>query len=103
MNALRDALVQYVALRRALGSKFQEPAVTLQHFVDFLERESAEVITTELALRWAMEPKGVQRAPDYPHLLPAVQIRTNLAAEMPSLHGSKRDTAALTATHQHRP
>jgi integrase len=62
MNALRDALVQYVALRRALGSKFQEPAVTLQHFVDFLERESAEVITTELALRWAMEPKGVQRA-----------------------------------------
>jgi integrase len=62
MNALRDALVQYVALRRALGSKFQEPAVTLQHFVDFLERESAEFITTELALRWAMEPKGVQRA-----------------------------------------
>ncbi|SBT09861.1 hypothetical protein ACCAA_790033 [Candidatus Accumulibacter aalborgensis] len=34
-------------------------------------------------------------------MLPAVQTRTNLAAEMLSLHGSKRDTAALTATHQH--
>jgi hypothetical protein len=34
-------------------------------------------------------------------MLPGVQNRTNLAAEMPSLHGSKRDTAALTATHQH--
>ena len=59
---LCDALVQYVALRHALGSKFREPAVTLDHFVDFLEREAAEFITTELALRWAMEPKRAQRA-----------------------------------------
>jgi site-specific recombinase XerD len=62
MSALRDALVQYVAVRRALGTKFREPAVTLDHFVDFLEREAAQFITTELALRWATEPKLVQRA-----------------------------------------
>ena len=62
MSALRDALVQYVQLRRALGTKFQEPASTLGHFVDFLEREGAEFITAELALRWAIEPKLVQRA-----------------------------------------
>ena len=62
MSALRDALVQYVAVRRALGTQFREPAVTLDHFVDFLEREGAEFITTELALRWAIEPKLVQRA-----------------------------------------
>ncbi len=31
----------------------------------------------------------------------AARNRAKLAAEMPSLHGSKRDTAALTATPQH--
>ena len=62
MSALHDALVQYVALRRALGTQLQEPAMTLVHFVDFLERERAAFITSELALRWAMEPKLVQRA-----------------------------------------
>jgi hypothetical protein len=62
MSALRDALVQYVALRRALGTQLQEPAMTLVHFLEFLEREGADFITSELALRWAMEPKLVQRA-----------------------------------------
>ena len=41
MSAIRDALVQYVAVRRALGTKFREPALTLEHFVDFLEREES--------------------------------------------------------------
>ena len=62
MSALRDALMQYVALRRALGTQLQEPAMTLVHFLEFLEREGAEFISSELALRWAMEPKHVQRA-----------------------------------------
>jgi len=62
MTSTRDALTQYVALRRALGTKLQEPAITLGRFVDFLEREKAEFITSELALRWAMQPQGVQRA-----------------------------------------
>ncbi len=62
MNTIRDALAQYVAVRRALGTQFREPAHTLSHFVDFLEREGAEFITISLAIRWAMERKGVQRA-----------------------------------------
>jgi len=62
MKALRSALRQYVALRRALGTKLQEPAATLERFVDFLERKNTEFITSELALRWAMQPQGVQRA-----------------------------------------
>jgi hypothetical protein len=33
-------------------------------------------------------------------VLPAAQIRVNLAAKRRCLHGSKRDTAALTAMHQ---
>ena len=62
MINLRDGLRQYVALRRALGTKLQEPAITLGRFLDFLEGEKAEFITSELALRWAMQPQGVQRA-----------------------------------------
>jgi len=62
MSALHDALAQYVALRRTLGTKLEESARTLEHFVEFLEHQGSEFITSELALRWAMEPQGVQRA-----------------------------------------
>ena len=62
MSAMHDALLQYVALRRALGTQLQEPARTLGHFVEFLELEGSEFITSELALRWAMKPQLVQRA-----------------------------------------
>lgn len=62
MSTIRDALTQYVALRRALGTKLEEPASTLGQFLDFLEREGSGFITSALALRWAMEPKNVQRA-----------------------------------------
>lgn len=62
MSTIRDSMVQYVAVRRALGSSFYEPALALEHFVDLLEREGSEFITTNLALRWAMEPKHVERA-----------------------------------------
>lgn len=62
MSAIRDALTQYVTLRRALGTKLAEPARTLEQFLDFLEREGSEFITSALALRWAVEPKNVQRA-----------------------------------------
>jgi hypothetical protein len=45
MNDWRKSLREYVALRRALGTKLREPAATLGRFVDFLEREKAEFIT----------------------------------------------------------
>jgi integrase len=62
MSPLRDALTHYVATRRALGAQLREPAVSLGHFVEFLEHEGAEFITIDLALRWATAPTGVQRA-----------------------------------------
>jgi integrase len=62
MTALHDALAEYVALRRALGTRLREPAVSLGHFVDLLDREGAEFITTELALRWARQPAAAQPA-----------------------------------------
>uniref|UniRef100_UPI003F494030 tyrosine-type recombinase/integrase n=1 Tax=Cupriavidus yeoncheonensis TaxID=1462994 RepID=UPI003F494030 len=36
--------------------------MALGHFVDLLEHEDAEFITTDLALRWAMTPALVERA-----------------------------------------
>ncbi len=62
MSAIRDSLIQYVAVRRAFGTAFYEPALALDHFVDLLEREGAEFITIDLAMRWAMAPKLVERA-----------------------------------------
>ena len=62
MKTLREALVQYLAVRRALSTQLAEPGGTLGQFVIFLEREGASRITTALALRWAMMPQGVQRA-----------------------------------------
>ena len=60
MSALRDGALEYIAIRRALGARFLEPGQALGHFVDFLEREGAQFVTSELALRWAREPLGVQ-------------------------------------------
>jgi site-specific recombinase XerD len=56
MSALRQALEAYISLRRGLGAQLRESAAYLRRFVEFLEREGAETITTPLALRWALAP-----------------------------------------------
>lgn len=62
MKILRQHLKEYVAIRRAFGTRFREPAVTLGHFIEYLEDRGAKFITTKLALAWATEPAQVQRA-----------------------------------------
>lgn len=62
MSPLRDALTEYLALRRALGFKLLTAGITLRQFVHFAEQERALWITTDLALRWATQPQGVQPA-----------------------------------------
>jgi site-specific recombinase XerD len=56
MSALREALQTYLSLRRGLGSELRGPGAHLGRFVEFLDREGAAIVTTELALRWAMAP-----------------------------------------------
>lgn len=56
MSTLRESLEAYLSLRRQLGTQLEKPAELLHRFVEFLEREGAEVITTALALRWALAP-----------------------------------------------
>ncbi len=60
MNDLRTAIEEYLAVRRKLGFKLYQPGNLLHNFVIFAEQEGASFITTELALRWATQPKDSQ-------------------------------------------
>lgn len=55
MSPLREALDEYLAVRRALGFKLCEPGSVLPRFVEFAETQGASVITTELALLWVQQ------------------------------------------------
>lgn len=59
MSALGDSLDAYLAIRRGLGTELVRPAGYLRRFVEFLDAEGADIITTALALRWAtMSPSA---------------------------------------------
>ncbi|MBA3672782.1 MAG: tyrosine-type recombinase/integrase [Gemmatimonadaceae bacterium] len=62
MSTLDAALKEYLATRRALGTQLKWPASSLRRFVEFVEAQGADFVTTDLALRWAVQPVGVQRA-----------------------------------------
>jgi integrase/recombinase XerD len=62
MSALTKAVADYLSLRRRLGFKLHGTGIFLKKFLSFLEREGVAYITTELALRWAMQPKNAQPA-----------------------------------------
>jgi integrase/recombinase XerD len=60
MKPLRDAIEEYLALRRSLGFKLHGTARGLRAFAAFLEQKAAPYITTALALEWAMQPVNHQ-------------------------------------------
>lgn len=62
MSALREAVRDYLELRRSLGFKLVDPGLLLPRFVDFLEQRGSSHITTALALEWAQQPTSVQPA-----------------------------------------
>ena len=62
MKSLQHHLDEYVAARRALGTRLEEPAKSLCQFVRFLARMNARFITVQLALEWSQQSRDVQRA-----------------------------------------
>jgi site-specific recombinase XerD len=62
MSPLHDALSEYLAARRTLGTQLSWPESSLRKFVDFVEAEGTEFVTTELAMRWALQSVGAQPA-----------------------------------------
>ncbi len=62
MNTLREALTDYLAMRRNLGFKLVETGRGLFDFVSFLEQQKHTYITVRLALEWAQLPASAQPA-----------------------------------------
>lgn len=58
MSELRVILSDYLALRRDLGYQLVTAEHLLGQFLDFLEDNEQQVITTRLALTWAVIPYG---------------------------------------------
>lgn len=61
MSPLREALADYLRLRRALGYKLERAGKLLPQFLDYLEQEDAEIVTVERTLAWATLPAGGSR------------------------------------------
>ena len=59
---LRDALEDYLALRRALGFRLKTAGRLLDQFVSWLDDRGSDTITTEDALAWAVLPPGASQA-----------------------------------------
>jgi integrase len=62
MTTLRQAVQEYVRMRRDLGFKLHEAGKGLLDFVTFMEQHRASSITQALALAWAQQPSNVQPA-----------------------------------------
>ena len=62
MNTLREAVRDYLEMRRSLGFKLRETGRLLSAFVKFLKKHRSSFITTRLALAWAQQPSTVQPA-----------------------------------------
>jgi len=56
VTTVREALADYLRIRRRLGFEMPQDGRLLEGFVEFLERAGAQRITTELALMWARLP-----------------------------------------------
>ena len=62
MSTIHNAVESYLALRRGLGAELKGPGAHLRRFAEFVEKENATVVTSELALRWATEPADATSA-----------------------------------------
>jgi integrase len=62
MSELQAVLDEYLAVRRTFGCQLRLPGALLRLFVRFLDEQGASFITTELALRWARQPKDAEPA-----------------------------------------
>jgi integrase/recombinase XerD len=60
MKTFREAIQDYLTLRRGLGFKLKKHSRMLEEFASFLEQKGALRITSRLALQWATEPQHIQ-------------------------------------------
>ena len=89
MKSVRDAITDYLALRRSLGFKLRNTAGRLMEFASFLEQKGAPYITTALALKWAMQ--HAEHQPSY--LGPALGLRSRVRSPLERERSPHRDSA----------
>ena len=63
MTFLRQALADYLALRRAMGYRLDRPEKLLAQFLTYLEERGETRLRTDTALAWATLPAG--KAPNW--------------------------------------
>lgn len=81
MNVLREALADYLAVRRALGYRLARAEKLLAQFLTFVEDRGEEHLTIETALAWATAPAGAD-----PNWISRASLRRS-----PVRHPSARD------------
>ena len=63
MNSLREAVPEYLAMRKSLGFQLYHASVELLNFVQYLEEHgSASYITVRDVLGWVQQPSSLQPA-----------------------------------------
>ncbi len=62
MSSLRQALNDYLMVRRALGFKLVREGELLPDFISFLECSDSAFITSAVAVNWATQPRDVHPA-----------------------------------------
>ncbi|MDE0621015.1 MAG: hypothetical protein OXH83_05045 [Bryobacterales bacterium] len=62
MTELLPLLDEYLATRRAFGTRLVDDERMLRSFLDFLAQRQLARITTQLALQWASQPIRTQLA-----------------------------------------
>ena len=72
MNTFREAVQEYLEMRRSLGFKLQGAGKALPDFVTFMEQHRASYITHDLALVWAQQSSTVQPT-EWAHRLSSVR------------------------------
>jgi integrase len=103
MNSLREAMQEYIDLRRGLGYKMGCEGLLLPKFVGFMEDHGAEHISAKLALEWAqsasVQPAEWARRLCFVRGFARHRSATDNLTEIPPLgllpHRSKRATPHL--------
>ena len=88
---MRDALGDYLSLRRALGFRLASAGRLLGQFVGYLEAHGMDAVTAEHALAWATQPAGASvhwQAIELPHVFRTGELRLIHAASCPFRYSS---------------